>query len=84
MHWAKQEYRIVDVENLPCFIISDRKELLIAIQKDSEEKDNVNKKRSKTVALWTNYDAFVTTIEILFSKLNEMGKTFREIYVRNT
>jgi sugar-specific transcriptional regulator TrmB len=84
MRWAKHEHRMVDVENLPCFIISDRKELLIAIQKDSEEKDSANKKRSKTVALWTNYDAFVTTIEILFSKLNEMGKTFREIYVRNT
>jgi sugar-specific transcriptional regulator TrmB len=83
MRWAEHGHRIVDVENLPCFIISDRKELLIAIQKDPEENDGV-RKRSRTVALWTNYDAFVTTIEILFSKLNEMGKTFQEIYVRNT
>jgi sugar-specific transcriptional regulator TrmB len=84
MRWTKHEHRMVDVENLPCFIISDRKELLIAIQKDSEEKDSANRKRSKTVALWTNYEAFVATIEILFSKLNEMGKTSQEIYVRNT
>jgi sugar-specific transcriptional regulator TrmB len=83
MRWVNGKCRMVDVENLPCFIISDRRELLIAIQKDSQEKDSANKKRSKTVALWTNYEAFVATIEILFSKLNEMGKTFQEIYVRN-
>jgi sugar-specific transcriptional regulator TrmB len=83
MHCPKHDHRMVNVENLPCFIISDRKELLIAIQKDSEENDSI-RKRSRTVALWTNYDAFVTTIEILFSKLNEMGKTFQEICVRNT
>jgi sugar-specific transcriptional regulator TrmB len=83
MGWAAHKYRMVDAGNLPCFIISDKKELLIAIQKKDEEKDGVDKKKSKIVALWTNYNAFVETLQMLFSKLNEAGRTVQEIYVRS-
>jgi sugar-specific transcriptional regulator TrmB len=82
MPWATHKYRIVDAKNVPCFIISDTKELLITVQKSDEGKDNEGKSRSKAVVLWTNYAAFVEALQMLFSKLNEMGKTFQQIYVR--
>jgi sugar-specific transcriptional regulator TrmB len=82
MPWATHKYRIVDAKNVPCFIISDTKELLITVQKSDEGKDRESKSRSKAVVLWTNYAAFVEALQMLFSKLNEMGKTFQQIYVR--
>ena len=83
MGCAGRKHRLVDVKNIPCFIISDRKELLIAIQQNEEEEDDVEKKKSKTVALWTNYNAFIETLEMLFSKLNETAKTVEEICLRH-
>jgi predicted DNA-binding transcriptional regulator len=82
MRWTSHKYRVVDVENIPCFIISDRKELLIVIQQTEEGEDGIDKKKSKTVALWTNYSAFIETLEMLFSKLNETAKTVQEICLR--
>jgi sugar-specific transcriptional regulator TrmB len=82
MGWAAHKYRMVDASNLPCFIIVDRKELLIAIQKNDDEKDSADKKKSRTMALWTNYAAFVEILQMLFAKLGETGKTIQEIYVR--
>jgi sugar-specific transcriptional regulator TrmB len=79
---ANHKCRVVDAKNLPCFIVSDSKELLIVIQKSAQEKDNLGKKKSKVVALWTNYNAFVETLEMLFSKLDETRRTVQEIYVR--
>jgi sugar-specific transcriptional regulator TrmB len=84
MSWANNRYRVADVKNIPCFIISDRSELLVTMQENEEERENVEKKRSKTVALWTNYTAFVETLQMLFFKLYETGKTVQEIYVRST
>ena len=84
MSWATHKYRMVEASNLPCFIIVDKKELLIAIQKNSEEKESEDKKKAKTLALWTNYSAFVEILLMLFSKLGESGKTMHEIYVRAT
>lgn len=80
--WAAHKYRMVDASTLPCFIIVDRKELLIAIQKNDDEKDSADKKKSRTMALWTNYAAFVEILQMLFAKLGETGKTIQEIYVR--
>ena len=82
MNWVAHKYRMVDASNLPCFIIADGKELLIAIQKNGEE-DGKEKKKQKTLALWTNYAAFVEILLMLFSKLGEAGKTVQEIYVRS-
>src|SRR5271157_5987595 len=84
LSWAGQRHHVVDVKNIPCFIISDRKELLIAIQQneEDEEDDNIDKRKPKTVALWTNYNAFIETLEMLFSKLNETAKTIQEICPR--
>jgi hypothetical protein len=82
MSWAGHKHRVVDVDNIPCFIISDRKELLIAIQQNDEREDDIDKRKSKTVALWTNYNAFIQTLELLFSKLNETAKTVQDVCLR--
>jgi sugar-specific transcriptional regulator TrmB len=73
MQWPKQKCRIVDAQNLPCFIISDRKELLIAFH-ETHAKHASDKKKDRTAAIWTNYTAFVWTLQMLFSKLLETGK----------
>jgi sugar-specific transcriptional regulator TrmB len=84
MKSSNHDYRMVNIKNLPCFIISDKKELLIVIQKSDEQQDSNDRKKAKVVALWTNYDAFVETMEVLFSKLDETEKRAQEIHVSAT
>jgi len=68
MEWLSECHRIVDSENLPCFMISDKKEVLIVFhEKDEEEKDS--KKKNRTTAIWTNYNALVNPLQVLFKKL---------------
>jgi sugar-specific transcriptional regulator TrmB len=73
IQWPKQKYRMVKAQNLPCFMISDRKELLIAFHETNANQAN-DKKKDRTAAIWTNYNAFVWTLKMLFSKLLETGK----------
>jgi hypothetical protein len=75
------DYRTVDAKNLPCFMISDQKELLMVIQKGDEQQDSNDKKKPKVVALWTNYEAFIETMQVLFSKLDETEERLQEIRV---
>jgi sugar-specific transcriptional regulator TrmB len=71
LEWLSESHRISDDQSLPCFMISDNKEVLITFH----EKDTVNdedvKKKDKTTAIWTNYNAFIKVLRMLFSKLNE-------------
>jgi len=83
MPWAIRKYRIVEVKDIPCFMVSDGKELLINVQRD-QKNDEDSKGRSKVVILWTNYPAFISALRMLFSKLNEMGRTFQQIYVKTS
>ena len=69
MKWLSKTHKITDNENLPCFMISDNKEVMIAFQeKDIDEKDD-SKRKYRTAAIWTNYTAFVNILQVLFSKL---------------
>ncbi len=71
MKWLCKSQRIADKQNLPCFMISDNKEVLIAFhEKDNDSQDNV-KKKYRTAAIWTNYTALVNTLQMLFFKLVE-------------
>ena len=71
LQWLSDPTRIFDDENLPCFMISDNKEVLIAFhEKESGNVDEI-KKKDKTVAIWTNYNAFIKVLRMLFCKLNE-------------
>ncbi|MCW4024033.1 MAG: helix-turn-helix domain-containing protein [Candidatus Bathyarchaeota archaeon] len=70
LSWLSDVGRIVDNQNLPCFIISDNKEVLIAFhEKDPSSEDA--KRKFRTGAIWTNYSVFVKTLQMLFIKLSE-------------
>jgi sugar-specific transcriptional regulator TrmB len=69
MEWPDHKYHAVDSRSLPCFMISDKKELLIAFHENDLSSATSEKKKSRTMAIWTNYSAFVWTLQILFSKL---------------
>ncbi len=69
MKWLTESRKIADEQNLPCFMISDNKEVLITFhEKDNDSEDEVRKKY-RTAAIWTNYKALVNTLQMLFSKL---------------
>ena len=78
IQWPKHQYHMVKTQNLPCFMISDKKELLIAFHENNSSEQNSDKKKDRTVAIWTNYNAFVWTLQILFSKLLETGRATHE------
>ncbi len=68
LQWLSESLRIADEQNLPCIMISDNKEVLIAFHEDAANDEDV-KKKDKTTAIWTNYSAFVKVLRMLFSKL---------------
>jgi len=71
MKWLSESYKIADEQDLPCIMISDNKEVLIAFhEKDNDSQDDV-KKKDRTVAIWTNYSALVNTLQMLFLKLTQ-------------
>jgi sugar-specific transcriptional regulator TrmB len=71
LQWLSESHRIVDGQSLPCFMISDNKEVLIAFHEKDAANDEDAKKKDKTAAIWTNYSAFVKVLRMLFSKLAE-------------
>ena len=71
LQWLSESHRIVDGQSLPCFMISDNKEVLIAFHAKDAANDEDVKKKDKTAAIWTNYSAFVKVLRMLFSKLAE-------------
>ena len=78
MNLPKENCRTVDASDhsdLPCFMISDKKELLIAFHDSDVANEIGDKKKFRTVALWTNYTAFISTLQMLFLKLLSTEKT---------
>jgi hypothetical protein len=71
---TKEKLGLVKNATLPCFMISDKKELLIAFHEE-DTSDSGDKKKYKTAAIWTNYNAFIWTLQMLFTKLNSNEKT---------
>jgi HTH-type transcriptional regulator, sugar sensing transcriptional regulator len=70
MKWLSDSHRAVDTEDLPCFMISDNKEVLIAFHEKEVEGEEA-KKKLRTAAIWTNYAALVNTLQMLFAKLSK-------------
>jgi HTH-type transcriptional regulator, sugar sensing transcriptional regulator len=68
--WLSESNRIADEQNLPCFMISDNKEVLIAFHEGDAANEGDAKKKDKTAAIWTNYSAFIKILQMLFSKLS--------------
>jgi sugar-specific transcriptional regulator TrmB len=71
LHWLSDFKRISDDQGLPCFMISDNKEVLIAFH-EKEADDEDAKRKYRTAAIWTNYSAFIKVLRMLFSKMTEM------------
>jgi sugar-specific transcriptional regulator TrmB len=71
MAWLSESHRIIDGQNLPCFMISDNKEVLIAFHEKEGGNEEGSKKKYRTAAIWTNYNALVNTLQVLFAKLSE-------------
>jgi sugar-specific transcriptional regulator TrmB len=72
LNWSKENCQTVDASkhpDLPCFMISDDKEVLIAYHNSAVSSETSNKKKFRSVALWTNCNAFVSTLATLFSKM---------------
>jgi sugar-specific transcriptional regulator TrmB len=69
MQWLTGQHRIADQSSLPCFMVSDNQEVLIAFHERSGDNGDESKKKFRTAAIWTNYKALVNTLEILFTKL---------------
>jgi HTH-type transcriptional regulator, sugar sensing transcriptional regulator len=68
LNWLSNISRIVGSQNLPCFMVSDDKEVLIAFH-ENDSSDSDIKKKFRTAAIWTNYSVFVKTLQMLFTKL---------------
>ena len=71
LQWLSESLRIADEQNLPCFMISDNKEVLITFHEKDVPNEGDAKKKFKTAAIWTNYSAFVKVLGMLFAKLTE-------------
>ena len=67
--WASQKFCVCVSKKLPCFIISDAKELLMIYRKHVEGERN-SKHRPRIAGLWTNCLAFVESMRILFLELS--------------
>jgi sugar-specific transcriptional regulator TrmB len=57
----KAKYTTSNVEELPTFIITDDEQLLLLIRNGNGKK--------RVAALWTNYEAFVKALKVLFLEL---------------
>jgi HTH-type transcriptional regulator, sugar sensing transcriptional regulator len=68
LKWLSGCNRIIDDEGLPCFLISDNKEVLMMFHEDITNDEDI-KKKYKTTAIWTNYSSFVKVLRMLFSKI---------------
>ncbi len=58
-----------EIEDLPCFMISDRNQVLFRIKESGVESEGPQEKREKIRFLWTNYDSFVRVLWTLFPLL---------------
>ena len=64
------KYLLSNVENLPSFIISDQEQLLFSIKNgNGTQNSGMRKKKEKISFLWTNYDAFIKALKMLFLEL---------------
>jgi sugar-specific transcriptional regulator TrmB len=74
LKWISDLNRIKDEQNLPCFMISDNKEVLITFHEDTMGNDD-QKKKCRTEGIWTNYGALVKILSMLFQKINYPDNT---------
>ena len=74
--WASRKFCVCVSKKLPCFIISDAKELLMIYRKHVQGQGN-GKHISRIAGLWTNCLAFVESMRILFLELSGCDENLR-------
>jgi sugar-specific transcriptional regulator TrmB len=67
--WPNEKHQTVSDLDLPCFIISDKTELLITFNEAEGSIEIGHKKKVKSVAVWTNCQAVVSTLAMLYMTL---------------
>jgi sugar-specific transcriptional regulator TrmB len=55
--------------DLPSFIIVDQEQLLFSVKRNNRQNSDNEEKRDKVAALWTNYEAFIKALSVLFLEL---------------
>lgn len=75
-------YRLVEAQDLTCFMVSDETEFLLVVQEDRGMAPNSRRMKANISALWTNFDGLLRILLALFSRMFETGKTFHEIYAK--
>jgi HTH-type transcriptional regulator, sugar sensing transcriptional regulator len=71
IQWPTHKLWFVDAKNLPCFIVSDEKELLVAFYESEKTDASGYRKKLRNAAIWTNNEAVVQTFTLLSSKMLE-------------
>lgn len=75
--WADHRHCQRSAKRLPCFIISDDRELLMIYRKNqANQRDMIP--GSKITGLWTNCPALTASMNALFSELSDSGKETSE------
>ena len=69
MKFKNVKYVLMDVGELPFFLISDEKEVLLMLRKNRSNFLGEVTKNSKAVVLWTNYYALTRILYRLFMEL---------------
>ena len=64
------KYVPIKAEDLPSVILSDQQEILFSIKNGNQQQDTTTRrKKEKTSFLWTNYNTFTKTLNLLFTNL---------------
>ena len=69
MNFQHAEHKIVEVDDIPFLMISDREELLFLLKRNGNNTLNEKKRKNRTTALWTNYEILTRTLYKLFTQL---------------
>lgn len=64
------QYIPINSDELPSFILSDHQELLFSINNSNEHQESgMQRKKEKPSFIWTNYNAFIKALNLLFTTL---------------
>jgi HTH-type transcriptional regulator, sugar sensing transcriptional regulator len=70
MGLSNVKYIPVTSKDMPSFILADQKELLFSIKNGAENQEvSMRRKKEKISFLWTNYNTFIKSLNMLFTNL---------------
>ncbi|PVX23411.1 MAG: hypothetical protein CW691_10635, partial [Candidatus Bathyarchaeum sp.] len=69
------KYLPVKSDDLPCYILSDKQELLFSIKNGEDHDSGLRRKKEKISFLWTNYNTFLKALQLLFVNLWDNKKS---------